>query len=49
MLLLGEQVLTILWCISLNFLICNYVIYDVQNATYLVTGPLVPHDICSHG
>ena len=49
MLLLGEQVLTMFLFISVYFLICNYFVYDVQNATYSSHGPLVPHEIYSHG
>ena len=49
MLLLGEQVLTIVLCINVNFLICNYFVYDVQNATYSSHRAPFPHEICFHG
>ena len=42
MLLLGEQVRTFFLCISVYFLICNYFVYDVQNATYSSHGAPCP-------
>ena len=42
MLLLGKQVLTIFLCISVNFLICNYFDYDVQNSSYSSHGAPCP-------
>ena len=42
MLLLGEQVLTIFLCINVYFLIWNYFVYDVQNATYSSHGAPCP-------
>ena len=42
MLLLGEQVLTIFLCISVYFLVYNYFVYDIENATYSSHGAPCP-------
>ena len=47
--LLGEQVLTLSLSIKRVRLNWNFIVYDVQNATYSSHGPLVPHEIYPHG
>ena len=46
---LGEQVLTNLLCISVYFLICMISFMTYKMHPTPVTGPLVPHEICSNG
>ena len=41
-LLLGVQVLTIFLCIKRVRLNCNFIVYDVQNATYSIRGAPCP-------